>query len=58
MTNSFAKPSCYYFYYGEIGIISDAPGAAEAIKEHPGLPVKTLKELEAMKRLNPSERKP
>jgi hypothetical protein len=42
------QPSCYYFYYGEIGIISDAPGSAEAIKDHPELPAKTLKEWEAM----------
>ena len=42
------ESSCYYFCYGELGIISDAPGGAEAIKEHPELPAKTLKEWEAM----------
>jgi hypothetical protein len=42
------QPACYYFYYGEIGIISDASGGAEAIKEHPKLPTKTLKEWEAI----------
>jgi hypothetical protein len=49
MDDSMIKePSRYYFYYGEIGIISDAPGGAETIKDHPELPAKTLKEWEAM----------
>jgi hypothetical protein len=40
--------SCYWFNHGEIFIISDAPGAEEAMKKNPELPAKPLKELEAM----------
>jgi hypothetical protein len=38
------EPSPYYFFYGKLGIISDAPGAEEAIKQCPDLEVKTLEE--------------
>jgi len=42
------KPLGYFFYFGEIYIISDAPGAELRIKEHPELQAKPLAELEAL----------
>ena len=43
-----AKPAWPYYFNGEWFIVSDDPGAAEAIKQHPEFPVKSLAELELL----------